>query len=224
MSDAITVTDLVVDRGKAIVLKSLTCRAAAGRITGLPGPSGSGKTTSSARSSVSSWSGPAPSPCSASPPAPPAGEDRLCEQAPSVYPDLTVLENAKYFASIAGAGRRRPGRSRAGRPCRRGRAAGRHPLRRSAVPGVPGLHIVGDPAVLVLDEPTVGQDPVLREEFWASSGSGRRRDHRVGLLARDGRGEPLRPSAADPRWRPARRRHPDEVKRTARTDDLNRHS
>ena len=45
MADAITVTDLVVRRGKATVLNGLTCRVAAGRITGLLGPSGAGKTT-----------------------------------------------------------------------------------------------------------------------------------------------------------------------------------
>ena len=104
MSDAITVTDLVVRRGKAIVLKSLTCRAAAGRITGLLGPSGSGKTTliraivgvQVVRSGTVTVLGE------------PAGSrllrDRIgyVSQAPSIYPDLTVLENARYFAAIAG--------------------------------------------------------------------------------------------------------------------------
>lgn len=45
MDDAITVTDLVVARGRAIVLDGLCCHTPAGQITGLLGPSGAGKTT-----------------------------------------------------------------------------------------------------------------------------------------------------------------------------------
>lgn len=167
--DAIRVTDLVVHRGKATVLKGLTCRAAAGRITGLLGPSGSGKTTliraivgvQVLRSGTVTVLGE------------PAGSGTLRDkigyvsQASSIYQDLTVLENVRYFAAIAGAAAT---------------------VARQAVDQV-GLHdhagylvrnlsggqqsraslacaIVGDPPVLVLDEPTVGQDPVLREELW----------------------------------------------------------
>ena len=169
MSDAITVTDLVVRRGKAIVLKSLTCRAAAGRITGLLGPSGSGKTTliraivgvQVVRSGTVTVLGE------------PAGSrvlrDRIgyVSQAPSIYPDLTVLENAKYFAAVAGTDHA----AARGAVEQVGLAAAAGQLVVDLSGGQRSLAslacaIVGDPPVLVLDEPTVGQDPVLREELW----------------------------------------------------------
>ena len=45
MDSAVTVTDLVVDRGKREVLRGLSFAVPAGQVTGLLGPSGSGKTT-----------------------------------------------------------------------------------------------------------------------------------------------------------------------------------
>src|SRR3712207_1341464 len=45
MTDAVTITDLVVDRGPRRVLPGLSCTVPAGRVTGLLGPSGSGKST-----------------------------------------------------------------------------------------------------------------------------------------------------------------------------------
>jgi len=169
MSDAITVTDLMVRRGRTTVLKGLNCRAATGRVTGLLGPSGSGKTTliraivgvQIVRSGTVTVLGE------------PAGARSLRDkvgyvsQAPSVYQDLTVLENVRYFAAIAGAD---------GETARR--AVDRVGLKDAAGQLVGNLSggqrsraslacaIVGDPPVLVLDEPTVGQDPVLREELW----------------------------------------------------------
>ena len=45
MDSAVTVTDLVVDRGKREVLRGLSFAVPPGQVTGLLGPSGSGKTT-----------------------------------------------------------------------------------------------------------------------------------------------------------------------------------
>ena len=171
MSDAISVVDLVVVRGKSSVLNSLSCRVPAGRITGLLGPSGSGKTTliravvgvQLVRSGTVTVLGR------------PAGSRELrakvgyMTQAPSVYPDLTVVENARYFASVAGASAAtaRAAVDQVGLSSARdqvvGTLSGGQRSRASLA-----CTIVGDPEVLVLDEPTVGQDPVLREELWAS--------------------------------------------------------
>jgi ABC-2 type transport system ATP-binding protein len=169
MTDAITVSDLVVHRGKVRALRALSCRVRAGRVTGLLGPSGSGKTTliraivgvQVVRSGTVTVLGE------------PAGSRALRDkigyvsQSPSIYQDLTVLENARYFAAIAGVGA----------------AAARQAVRDVGLASAAGqlvgnlsggqrsraslaCAIVGDPPVLVLDEPTVGQDPVLREELW----------------------------------------------------------
>lgn len=171
MNDAITVTNLVVERGKATVLNGLSCHIPAGQITGLLGPSGAGKTTliravvgvQVVRSGTVTVLGK------------PAGSRELrakvgyVTQAPSVYPDLTVLENARYFASIAGADSVAAGAAvdQVGLSNAKdqlvGTLSGGQRSRASLA-----CAVVGDPEVLVLDEPTVGQDPVLREELWDS--------------------------------------------------------
>jgi len=171
MDDAITVTGLVVARGKQTVLDGLSCRIPAGRITGVLGPSGAGKTTlmravvgvQLIRAGTVTVLGR------------PAGSRELrakvgyLTQAPSVYPDLTVLENARYFAAVAGASAASATAAvdqvglRAAKDQLVGTLSGGQRSRASLA-----CAIVGEPEVLVLDEPTVGQDPVLREELWAS--------------------------------------------------------
>jgi ABC-2 type transport system ATP-binding protein len=89
-------------------------------------------------------------------------------QAPSVYADLTVRENAHYFASLykgvsaADADRAVEGvglKDAAGQLV--GSLSGGQMARASLA-----CALVSRPEVLVLDEPTVGQDPVLRDELW----------------------------------------------------------
>src|SRR5919206_4948175 len=106
MDSAVTVRDLVVDRGGRPVLKGLSFAVPVGQVTGLLGPSGGGKTTlmrslvgvQKVRSGEVTVLGE------------PAGSPRLrarvgyVTQAPSVYADLTVRENVRYFATLAGAG------------------------------------------------------------------------------------------------------------------------
>src|SRR4051794_23906249 len=108
MDSAVTVTDLVVDRGPREVLKSLSFAVPVGQVTGLLGPSGSGKTTlmralvgvQKVRSGEVTVLGE------------PAGSPRLrarvgyVTQSPSVYPDLSVRENVRYFAALYGMGPR----------------------------------------------------------------------------------------------------------------------
>jgi ABC-2 type transport system ATP-binding protein len=171
MDAAIEVHDLTVERGKRPVLAGFSCRIARGTVTGLLGPSGSGKTTL-IRSivGVQRVRGGAVTVFGR-----PAGSPELrrrtgyVTQAPSVYPDLTVTENVRYFASVMGVG-----------PAAADRAIGEVGLGEAAHQLVRtlsgGQHsraslacaLVGDPELLVLDEPTVGQDPVLREELWSA--------------------------------------------------------
>ncbi|WP_203654578.1 ABC transporter ATP-binding protein [Actinocatenispora rupis] len=165
---AIELSDLVVERGGRRILHGLTARIPRGAVTGLLGPSGSGKTTlmrcvvgvQRIRSGSVRVLGA------------PAGSRALrsrvgyLTQAPSVYPDLTVRENVRYFASLY----RRPADpdeviatvgldGNAGQLVRT--LSGGQWARASLA-----CALIGRPELLVLDEPTVGQDPVLRDELW----------------------------------------------------------
>ena len=170
MEPAIDLRDLVVRRGKRPVLHGLTCQVPSGSVTGLLGPSGSGKTTLIravvgvqivASGTVTVLGQPAGS-------APLRHRLGYLTQAPSVYADLTVRENARYFAALrgrtaseadqavddvglAGAASQLVGTLSGGQRSRASLACA----------------IVGEPDLLVLDEPTVGQDPVLRADLWA---------------------------------------------------------
>ncbi|ACV76993.1 ABC transporter ATP-binding protein [Nakamurella multipartita] len=169
MADAITVTELVVRRGKATVLDGLTCRIAAGRITGLLGPSGAGKTTliravvgvQVVRAGTVTVLG--------RPAGTPALRDKIgyVSQSPSIYLDLTVAENTNYFAAVAGVDRSaaRAAIEQVGLAEAAGQLAGNLSGGQQSRASL-ACAIVGDPPVLVLDEPTVGLDPVLREELW----------------------------------------------------------
>src|SRR5689334_2955512 len=170
MDNAIEVRDLVVVRGGKEVLHSISTAVPTGKVTGLLGPSGSGKTTlmraivgvqrvRSGRIDVLGQ---------------PAGSPALrakvgyLTQAPSIYADLTVKENARYFASLypgitkadADQAVRDVGLGEAANQLVRTLSGGQHSRASLA------CALVGKPTLLVLDEPTVGQDPVLRDELW----------------------------------------------------------
>ncbi|GAA3336772.1 ABC transporter ATP-binding protein [Amorphoplanes nipponensis] len=170
MNDAIEVTDLVVDRGGRRVLHGITCGVAAGSVTGLLGPSGSGKTTliraivgvQVVRSGSVTVLGR------------PAGAAELrrtvgyVTQAPSIYADLSVRENARYFASLYGLGAAEADRAIAdvGLADAAGQLVGNLSGGQRSRASL-GCAMIGTPRLLVLDEPTVGQDPVLRADLWA---------------------------------------------------------
>jgi ABC-2 type transport system ATP-binding protein len=170
MESAIEVRDLVVERGKREVLHRFTTTIQRGSVTGLLGPSGSGKTTlmraivgvQIVKSGTVTVLGE------------PAGSKGVrhrigyLTQAPSVYADLTVRENARYFASLYGLGVREAdeavetvGLADAARQLVSTLSGGQHSRASLA------CALVSKPELLVLDEPTVGQDPVLRDELWA---------------------------------------------------------
>jgi ABC-2 type transport system ATP-binding protein len=90
-------------------------------------------------------------------------------QAASVYEDLTVAENLRFFAAVLGVGSQRVDECVAVvdlRPQRDQLVARLSGGQRSRVSLAVAL--LGNPKVLVLDEPTVGLDPVLRRDLWAT--------------------------------------------------------
>jgi ABC-2 type transport system ATP-binding protein len=150
-------------------LPGLSCEVAPGTVTGLLGPSGSGKTTLM-RSIVGVQlvdSGEVT--VGGLPAGTPALRRRIgyVTQAPSVYTDLTVRENLRYFARILGAPAGRIEETietvalggKAGQVVRT--LSGGERSRVSLATA-----LLGSPDVLVLDEPTVGLDPVLRRDLW----------------------------------------------------------
>lgn len=170
---AITVRGLRVERGGKPVLRGLDLEVAAGEITGLLGPSGCGKTTlmravvgvqvvRSGRVEVLGL--PAGSP-------PLRSRVGYVTQAPAVYDDLTVAENVRYFGRILRVteDRQREVITSVGLDEFRDRPAGRLSGGQRARVSL-ATALLNSPEVLVLDEPTVGLDPVLREELWAMFG------------------------------------------------------
>jgi ABC-2 type transport system ATP-binding protein len=166
---AIAIHDLRVARGGRDVLRGLTLEIPRGQVTGLIGPSGCGKTTLM-RSvvGVQIVSGGTVTVLGR-----PAGSAELRDtigystQSPAIYNDLTVAENLGYFATVIGAPRSDVGRvlaevglEGAARQVA-GTLSGGQRSRASLA-----VALLGTPELLVLDEPTVGLDPVLRNELW----------------------------------------------------------
>jgi ABC-2 type transport system ATP-binding protein len=166
---AIAIRDLVVRRGGHDVVRCPALDVDAGAVTGLMGPSGCGKTTLM-RSVVGVQRIVAGEVRVLGRPAGSAGlRSRVgyMTQAPSVYGDLTVRENLRFFARVLGAPERRIDEvvdavavpARAGQLVRDLSGGERARVSLAAV-------LLGEPELLILDEPTIGLDPVLRVELW----------------------------------------------------------
>ncbi|MGZ4580758.1 MAG: ABC transporter ATP-binding protein [Nocardioidaceae bacterium] len=169
MNNAVEVRNLVVDRGGTHAVRDVSFSTPVGQVTGLLGPSGCGKSTlmrsvvgvqivTSGTVTVLGL---------------PAGDRALRDrvgyvtQAPSVYDDLTVDENLTFFARVLGVASAEVDR------CVELVDLGRH--RQNVVARLSGgersrvslaVALLGEPELLVLDEPTVGLDPVLRRDLW----------------------------------------------------------
>lgn len=169
MSEGVNIRDLKIIRDGKTIIPNLTMRIESGKITGLLGPSGSGKTTilraivgvqaiAAGSITVLGYA---------------AGSKELrmrigyFTQSASIYADLTCLENLRYFAQILGQSeisvqevlelvdltknQKQLASSLSG-----GERA------RLAL----ATALLGRPELLILDEPTVGLDPVLRRDLW----------------------------------------------------------
>ena len=166
---AISIAGLRVVRGDNTVIPGLDYDVDAGRITGLLGPSGCGKSTllrsivgvqriSAGEVTVLGH---------------PAGSAELREdvgyvtQAPSVYADLTADENLRFFSGVLGVDDERSAAAleAVGMSDRRGQVVGTMSGGQRARISL-ATALLASPRVLILDEPTVGLDPLLREGLW----------------------------------------------------------
>lgn len=166
---AIEASKLIVRKQKQQILKDLSFTVKKGTLTGLIGPSGSGKTTlmrtiigvqklSDGELTVLGKK---------------AGDKELRKtigyvtQSPAVYPDLTVQQNLRYFAKLVRADRKNVDKVMSEVQLEKQHSQVAASLSGGQLARVSlAVALLGEPELLILDEPTVGLDPVLRNELW----------------------------------------------------------
>ncbi|MDA8194183.1 MAG: ABC transporter ATP-binding protein [Thermaerobacter sp.] len=159
--------------GRTVILEGVTLSIAAGSIAALVGPSGSGKTTlvrliagllqpSAGRVTVLGHGVPDPAT---------AARIGYMAQSDALYSELSGEQNLKFFAGLYGlTGKRRSDRiaqlmewvalaSDQKKPVWAYSGGMRRRLSLA-------IALLSEPDLLILDEPTVGVDPVLRQQFW----------------------------------------------------------
>jgi ABC-2 type transport system ATP-binding protein len=174
MTGVVWANGLVVRRGGSVVLDHLNFELGAGQVSGLLGPSGCGKTTllrtlvgvqiiTAGRAEVLGL---------------PVGDARLrrrigySTQDTAVYTDLTLVENLRYFGAVLGLSRPRIAAAISLTVTQldlgglENRLVGTFSGGQLARAGL-AVALLGEPEVLLLDEPTVGLDPVLRRDLWS---------------------------------------------------------
>ncbi len=167
---AVSIEHLRVNRGKRTALHDFSVQIGRGSITGLLGPSGCGKTTLM-RSIVGTQIQTAGTVTVLGEPAGSAALRRrvgYVPQDPTIYNDLRVVDNVRYFASLYGYDRpaadyaiERVGLTDHRTEYCRNLSGGQRTRVSLA------CALVCGPDLLVLDEPTVGLDPVLRVDLWS---------------------------------------------------------
>ncbi|WP_370943094.1 ABC transporter ATP-binding protein [Amycolatopsis sp. cg5] len=168
-NSAISVAGLRVRRGGRVVVDEVGFDVPRGVVTGLLGPSGCGKTTLMRAivgvqiveaGTVTVLGHPAGSP-------PLRRLIGYATQSPAIYADMTVTESLRYFADVLRAPKSDVDRviTEVGLADHAGKLVGSlsgGQLNRANL----AVALLGTPELLVLDEPTVGLDPVLRDELW----------------------------------------------------------
>jgi ABC-2 type transport system ATP-binding protein len=173
-SDLIDIQNLTVMLGKGFVaINNLSLTLAPGKITGFIGPSGAGKTTlirsivgrqKISEGHIQVFGQPAGS----------AGlraRISYMTQETSVYNDLTVTQNLRYFGTMFGVANTQVKQevqdilqtvslTRQANHMVRDLSGGQKQRVSLAI------SLIGSPKLIVLDEPTVGLDPLLREQLW----------------------------------------------------------
>lgn len=170
VNNAIETRGLRIRRGRTTVIDGLDLTVPGGAIVGLLGPSGSGKTTLMralvgvqvvAGGSVTIFGQTAGSP-------PLRHRVGYMTQQASIFDDLSVRQNLRYFAQVQGAPSADVDRviertDLSGQADRLARTLSGGQANRVSLAAA----MLGSPDLLVLDEPTVGLDPVLRGDLWA---------------------------------------------------------